>query len=322
MKRVLKWLALVVLGACLIFVIANWNSWDDGILYLQDMAAYRETPAQPLNENGRFGFCKQFVTLRNAQRAQFIENYLDARGIKVQRLPIYDTKFDNLFVPLHTQGNESRGNETAFVPYTIYSAHYDKVLDQPDYQGASDNSAAVCMLLVAAEELTKQKPNRPIAFLFTGEEEIGLVGAKAFYEYAMQNGIPVAQVLNFDSMGRAGIAARASGERSGFVFTIPLLGEFVYDGRELTRASAYRQPDAEILKRVGNIVPLAYFDRMVAKSDGTYFQDQGWNAVTFTSDDIYYLDVTWHTFRDRVELLDESNFERAVELMLGYAQVP
>lgn len=91
MTRVLKWFGIVALVVLLTFIIANWNSWDDGVLYLQDMFAYTETPAQPLNGNGRFGFCKQFVTLRNAQRAQFIKNYLDVRGIKIQRLPIYDT---------------------------------------------------------------------------------------------------------------------------------------------------------------------------------------------------------------------------------------
>ncbi len=309
MKRVLKWLGIVVLVAIIFFVIVNWNSWDDGILYLQDMAAYTETPAQPLNPNGRFAFCEQFVALRNAQRAQFIENYLDARGIAFQRLPIYETKFDNLFVPFSERG-----------PYTIYSAHYDKFFDEPDYQGASDNAAAVCMLLVVADELHKQRPNKPIALLFTGEEERGLVGAKAFYEYATQNGIKVAEVLNFDSMGRAGIAARASGARSGFVFTIPLLGEQVFDGRQFAPASSYRQPNAALLAQLQRIAPLAHFDRMVASSDGTYFQDKGWNAINFTSDDIFYLDETWHTYGDRVELLDETNFQRAVDLMLGYAQ--
>jgi hypothetical protein len=278
-------------------------------LYLQDMFAYSETPAQPLRQDGRFGFCHQFVTLRNAQRAQFIENYLDARGIAFQRLPIDETNFDNIFVPFAEQG-----------PYTLYTAHYDKFFNEPDYHGASDNSAAVCMLLVAAEELNKQHPNKPVAILFTGEEEHGLVGAKAFFKYATQNNLQIAEVLNFDSMGRAGIAARAAGAKSGFVFTIPLLGEYVYDGREFAPASSYRQPDAALLGRLNRIVPIAHFDRMVANSDGTYWQTQGWNAINFSSDDIYYLDETWHTYGDRVELLEETNFERAVDLMLGYAR--
>lgn len=292
-----------------VFVHANWNSWDDGIAYLQEMVRYTPAPARALDPKGRFGFCEQFVSLRNAQRAQFIENFLDARGIAYQRLPIFDTKFHNIFVPFTGQG-----------PYTLYSAHYDKVFDDPDYQGASDNSAAVCMLLVAAEDLSKTPPEKPTAILFTGEEEIGLVGAKAFYEYATQNNLQVANVLNFDSMGRAGLAARASGDRSGFVFTIPLLGEYVYDGRQLAPATPYRQPDAKLLAQLRQIVPITHLDRMVAKSDGTYFQDRGWNAVNFTSDDIFYLDETWHTYQDRVELLDETNFERALELMLDYAR--
>ncbi len=316
MKRVAGIAGVVVLGILLLVIAVNLPSLDDGVLYLQDMAAYRETPPQRLDEGGRFGFCHQFVTLRNAQRAQFIQNFLDARGIQYELLPIESsgtmrTSFSNIWVPMGEGG-----------PRTIYSAHYDKVFDEPDYQGASDNSAAVCMLLVAADELRKNRPAKPIAFLFTGEEERGLVGAMAFYDYATQNGLEVGEILNFDSMGRGGISARASGERSGYAFTIPLLGEYVYDGREFAPASAYRQPDAGLLARIQAIVPVMHFDRMVAKSDGTYWQDRGWNAINLSSDDIYYLDQTWHTYRDRVELLDEGNFEQAVELMVGYALAP
>lgn len=314
MRRVLLWVGGALLAVLVLFVVLNLASLDDGVLYLQDMAAYNDTPAKSLDEGGRFGFCHQFVTLRNAQRAKFIENFLRARGIPFQLLPIQgangtDTGFDNIFVPFADSG-----------PYTIYSAHYDKLFDEPGYQGASDNSAAVCMLLVAADELKQTRPNRPLAFLFTGEEERGLVGARSFYDYATANNVQVGEVLNFDSMGRAGIASRALGTKSGFVFTIPLLGEYVYDGREFGPASAYQKADAGLLARLNRIVPLTELDRMVANSDGTYWKAQGWNAINFTSDDVYYLDETWHTFGDRVELLDQTNFERAVELMVGYAQ--
>lgn len=309
MKRVLAVSGLVLVVALAWLSIVNFNSLDDGVGYLQDKFAYREAAPQPLDEQGRFGFCNQFATLRNAQRARFIENYLGARDIPFERLPIANTTFDNLYVKLGGDG-----------PLTLYSAHYDKAYDDPDYQGASDNSAAVCMLLVAAAELNRDRPAKPFAILFTGEEEVGLVGAQAFYAYATQNNVQVEQVLNFDSMGRGGIAARASGERSGFLFTLPFLGEFVYDGRQLTVASPYRQPDAKLLDRLNRIVPITRMDRMVAKSDGTYFQEQGWNAINLSSDDLYYLDETWHTYRDRVELLDGNHFERALDLMLTFAR--
>lgn len=314
MRRAVKWIGTGLVAVLALVAILNLASLDDGILYLQDMTTYSETPVKPLDANGRFGFCYQFVQLRNAQRAQFIQNFLQARDISFELLPIrdehgVDTGFDNIFAPFGDEG-----------PYTIFSAHYDKFFDEPGYEGASDNSAAVCMLLVAADELNKAKPARPIAFLFTGQEERGLLGARAFYEYATTNKVRVAEVLNFDSMGRAGIAARALGDKSGFVFTIPLLGEYVYDGRTLGPASTYQQSDVGLLARLRRIVPLAEFDRMVANSDGTYWKAQGWNAINFTSDDIYYLDETWHTYADRVELLDQTNFERAIELIVGYAQ--
>lgn len=309
MKRLLAGFGIFILACMGLFAVANVNSLDDGIRYLQAVAAYTASPSQPFDPRGRFGFCEQFMTLRNAQRAQFIANYLGARGIVHERLPIGETGFDNIFVPFAAQG-----------PYTIYSAHYDKFFDDPEYQGASDNSAAVCMLLVAAEELSKEPLKRPVAILFTGREEVGLVGASAFYEYATQNDVRVAELLNFDSLGRGGLAARASGEISGFVFTVPLLGDFVYDGRTLTNASAYRQPDATLMQKIQRAAPVAWFDRMVAKSDGTYFQDNGWNAVNVTSDDIYYLEQTWHTYGDRAELLDQDQFDRALAFMLSYAR--
>jgi hypothetical protein len=176
------------------------------------------------------------------------------------------------------------------------------------------------MLLVAAQELNQQPPARPVAILFTGQEEVGFVGAKAFYDYATRNGIQSADVLNFDNLGRAGIAARASGARSGLVFTVPLFGEFMYDGRNVAPASSYRQPDGALLERIQRAAPVVLYDRIVATSDGTYWQDRGWNAVNLSSADMYYLEQTWHTYGDRVELLEQGNLEQALQLVLGYAQ--
>lgn len=308
MNRIMKWGGVFVLAVVVVLILFNWNGLDDGLLYLRALVMYSPTPAQPLDPNGPFGFCAQYVTLRNAQREQFIENYLTARGIAYQLLPIYNTKFNNILVPMGSIGE-----------YTIFSAHYDKVYDDPDYQGASDNSAADCMLMVAADELNKHQPSKPIAILFTGEEEIGLVGARAFYEYAMQKQFKVAAVVNFDNIGRGGIAARASGQRSGYAFTIPLLGEFIYDGRTLAPALPYRQPDPTLLDRLARVEPITRYDRMIALGDGTFWQNQGWNAVNLAGDDIYFLDVTWHTYADRVELLDQGSLERALNLVTGLA---
>ena len=38
-----------------------------------------------------------------------------------------------------------------------------------------------------------------------------------------------------------------------------------------------------------------------------------------SGDNIYYLEQTWHTHADRVELLDEKNLDLAFELSMQYA---
>ncbi len=309
MKYILGALGFAALAYLGLLALANFDALDDGARYLHAAATYAVAPAQPLDARGAFGFCAQFAELDNAARARFIADFLDARGIAYQRLPIDGSGFDNFFVPFAAAG-----------PFTIFSAHYDKFFDDAAYQGASDNAAAVCMLLVAADELRKIKPARPTALLFTGQEESGLGGATAFYEYATQNNTRVAEVINFDSLGRGGLAARASSERSGLVFTLPLVGEFVYDGRQALKASPYNQPDAALIARLRRVEPITVFDRMTANSDGTFFQANGWNAVNISSDDMYYLERTWHTYADRIELLSQDNLERALKLVIQYAR--
>lgn len=310
-KRLLVLIAIVILVIIGSLALLNVRGLDDGLLYLQDMVTYSSPPAKPLDPNGRFGFCEQFVTLRNAQRAAFMENYLQARQIAYETLPIFDSNFNNILVRLGSPG-----------ALTIFSAHYDKKYDEPDYHGASDNSAAVCMLLVAADTLNRQPPLRPVAVLFTGEEERGLIGARAFYDDARVNNLQVQAVYNFDNIGRDGLAVRASGRRSGYAFTLPLLGELIYDGRQVYPAEPYTAGDVELVQSLQRYAPVTNYDHMIAQSDGTYWAEQGWRAVNLSSDNIYYLDITWHTFRDRVELLDQSNFEQALDLVLALAHEP
>lgn len=309
MKRLLVWIGIVIVVVIGSLALLNQRGLDDGIHYLRDMVTYSSSPATPLDPSGRFGFCEQFVTLRNAQRAAFIENYLNGRDIEYQALPIFDTNFNNILIQYGPPGALS-----------IFSAHYDKAYDEPDYHGASDNSAAVCTLLVAAEALNRQPPSRPVGILFTGEEERGLVGARAFYDYARANNLQVQTAYNFDNIGRDGLAVRASGRRSGYAFTLPLVGELIYDGRQVYPVEPYKASDPALVQSLQQFAPVTNYDRMIAQSDGTYWQEQGWRAVNISSDNIYYLDITWHTFRDRVELLDQSNFQESLDLVLALAQ--
>lgn len=84
----------------------------------------------------------------------------------------------------------------------LLMAHYDSV---PAGPGANDNTAAVATLLETARALTAspQKPGHDVFFLFTDAEEVGLLGAQAFFAQHPRRHA-VATVLNFEARGSHG----------------------------------------------------------------------------------------------------------------------
>ncbi len=90
------------------------------------------------------------------------------------------------------------------LPAVLIISHYDSVPDSP---GAADDSTAVAASLEIARAL-KAGPTLPrdVVFLFTDGEEIGLVGATAFFRDNPLAG-HVGVVINFEARGDAGLAA-------------------------------------------------------------------------------------------------------------------
>jgi Zn-dependent M28 family amino/carboxypeptidase len=76
------------------------------------------------------------------------------------------------------------------------------------FNGADDNAAGVAALLEIAEELARrpraQRPRHTVEFLFTGGEEAGLVGARAYLRLRAADTASVAAVLNLDMVSRTG----------------------------------------------------------------------------------------------------------------------
>jgi len=91
------------------------------------------------------------------------------------------------------------GRETG--PAVLLMAHYDSV---PMAPGAGDDGAAVAALLEIARILANDPPYRnPIMFAFTDAEEVGLLGAEAFFkEHAWAKEVGV--VLNVEGSGSDG----------------------------------------------------------------------------------------------------------------------
>lgn len=84
----------------------------------------------------------------------------------------------------------------------LLTAHYDSV---PAGPGAGDDMIGVASLLEVAFHLRNQSVDRPVLFLITDGEEIGLFGAKAFVEQDPRFG-EIDTVLNFEARGVGGPA--------------------------------------------------------------------------------------------------------------------
>jgi Zn-dependent M28 family amino/carboxypeptidase len=306
-KRFLLALILLVLAA---FIFPNARSLYEGIFfYLRDVIAYNPSAVQPVNRDGRYASLYDLIRMRNSERHDYLFAHVNLPNARVTQVPISNSQLSNIFVRFSAQG-----------PYTIYSAHYDKLHDDPEYQGASDNTAAVSVLLASVAELAARDDSGSRAFLFTGEEETGLRGAKSFYEYARANNIAIREIVNFDNLGRGKLAIRPSADIPGFVFTIPLVGDYAYDGRDLRRSAPYPPANARFTQALLRAQPdIVVYERFTAVSDSNVFQANGIDTVAISGDDMYYLEQTWHTYADRVELLDERNLERTYQLIMQYA---
>jgi len=302
-------LALVLLlGALLIF--PNARALYEGVFfYLRDVVTYDARAITPLDSAGRYAAVYDLATQRNAERLAYLQRRLATTNLVVTPIAIPDSPFVNLLV---------RFPEST-APYVIFSAHYDKLYDDARYHGASDNTAAVAVLLAAVDALASRGAGDARAFLFTGEEETGLRGAQAFVAYARANALPIRAIVNFDNLGRGALAIRPAAEQPGWVFTLPWFGDLAYDGRTIYPSPPYARANARLAREIARVQPrLVVYERFTARSDANVFQAGGIDSVTISGDNLYYLELTWHTYADRVELLDERNLDLAFDLIVHW----
>lgn len=309
-KRLALGALLVLLAA---FILPNLRSLYEGILfYLRDTITYNPNPPRPIQRDGRYASLYDLVQLRNEERQVYILKRLTALKVSATQIPIPNSTQTDILVRFSPSG-----------PYTIFSAHYDKIFDDPNYQGASDNTAAVSVLLASIEELAQRNDPGAVSFLFTGEEERGLRGAAAFIEFARANNIAIRENVNFDNLGRGRLGIRPSAEVPGFAFTVPLVTEYTYDGRTISPSPSYPLAPAKLTQALLRAQPeTTVYERFTARSDSNVFQENGIDTVAISGDDMRFLDLTWHTYADRIELLDEHNLDLAYELIIKYSAKP
>lgn len=300
----------VLLGAFLI--VPNTRALYEGVFfYLRDALTYDARAVTPIQRAGRYASVYDLAPLRNAERLAYLQQQLAARALVVTPIAIPNSQFVNLLVRF----NDAAG------PYTIFSAHYDKLYDDARYEGASDNTAAVSVLLAAIDELARRGDGGARAFLFTGEEETGLRGAQAFVEYARAHALPIRAIVNFDNLGRGALAIRPAAAQPGWVVTLPFVGDWAYDGRAFNPSPPYALANAGVARRAARAQPrLVVYERFTVRSDANVFEASGIDTVTISGDNLYYLELTWHTYADRVEWLDERSLDLAFDLILRWKE--
>jgi Zn-dependent M28 family amino/carboxypeptidase len=304
-KRIILSFVLIILA---ILVLSDLRSLTEGITYYVIPAiTYNPTPGQPVSRTGRFASLYDLVQLSNLERRDYVVKHLDVASLSVTQIPIPDSQATDVFTRFNSTG-----------PYTIFCAHYDKYHDDTNFQGASDNTSGVSVLLAAAQTLASRGENGNYAFLFTGEEETGLRGASAFVSYARTNHIPIREIVDFDSLGRDALAIRPSAGQPGFFFALPFGVSVAFDGRTFERGREYPLANARLTQSLLRVQPdLVVLQQFTALSDSNVFQANGIDTVAISSSNMYYLQLAWDTYADRVELLDERNLDKAYALVIG-----
>jgi Zn-dependent M28 family amino/carboxypeptidase len=308
-------LARITLAVLALFIagllIFNARSLYEGIFfYLAKGFTYQPTPAHPVSQTGRFASLYDLVRLTNVGRQDYILAHLDQSKLLVTKIPVADSPIPNIFVRFQPEG-----------PYTLFSAHYDKAYDNVKYQGASDNTAADSVLLASVADLVQRGYHGPAAFLFVAAEETGLQGSAAFVEYARSNGIAIREDINFDDLGRGSLVLRPSAPVPGYIFAIPFYGDIAFDGSQFRPSPPYPPANPRLTQALRQVQPgMIVLERFTALSDSNTFQANGIDAVTVSADDMRYLELTWDTYYDQVQLVDEQNLDLAFDLVTRYAQ--
>ena len=129
----------------------------------------------------------------NAPIIDYLSARCEAIGLNVQRFPYTDEKGIEKINLLAVAGaNQSEAQvELALVGHTDtvpYDANWKEALTLSERdgklfgRGACDTKAFIAAALTAVEAIDLKTLKRPLALLFTADEEIGLIGAKRFAE--------------------------------------------------------------------------------------------------------------------------------------------
>ena len=126
----------------------------------------------------------------NAEMTEYLTNRCEALGLQVKHFPYTDENGIEKINLIAVAGTEFSGGtnvELALVGHTDtvpYDPEWKQALNLTEDEGklygrgACDTKAFIAAALTAVENLDQKNLRRPIALIFTADEEVGLMGAK------------------------------------------------------------------------------------------------------------------------------------------------
>lgn len=175
----------------------------------------------------------------------------------------------------------------------LLASHYDST---PVGPGAADDGIGLAVMLETASILAREKPRRPVTFLFDEGEEAGLLGARAFLD-----GDPLAAevtaLLNFEARGVTGPA-------------------MMYETSHPNGAAIAHFERAAIRPFANSLA--TDFARMIPNTtDVELFKARGWTILNFA---IIGNETRYHSGGDTLSALDPRSVQHMGDQALALAR--
>lgn len=324
-KKILRILLYITLLWLLIFVIVNFKPIIELSRFLIEYRNYKYLSNDSIPKKSEYGYLYDFVKLgikpdsvpsefvtgiNNYHRMDFILKKLDSMRVDYDTIYVPNRKGR----PIHTCNifvKECRSDT-----FTLITAHYDNLI-RHNYEGALDNSASVAILLNVIKNTKRVLPEKNIAFLFTTWEEQGLIGAKAFFDYAKEKRLKINKVICLDGVGRGDICVMNNSMGSfGFKFRNWYFKEMIFTGSEFKNCPQYSTIDKSVvdLKKY-NIKVLTPF---LSSTDSRIFVKSGIPTIDLTSGEIIHFLKVMHFQSDKVECLHYKTLQKGERILTEF----
>ncbi|HEY5938553.1 MAG TPA: M20/M25/M40 family metallo-hydrolase, partial [Kofleriaceae bacterium] len=177
------------------------------------------------------------------------------------------------------------------------------VIDGKMYPGADDNASGVAVALAVARAIRQHPPGGRVMFVFTGAEELGLDGAKAFAADPAMPFEKIRAVYNLDMVGRSFFASTVNEEATLAAVGLPGNPEVFAAATDAATEAAL-----ELIPVRPGLVKVLGEDR---RSDDWILRDHGVYAIHFSTG----LNDQYHTPDDTLANLSRPQLVRIAKFL-------